>query len=603
VKDEHAIEIELPEPLHARPAAMLVRLASRQAACIDIVFEERCANAKKILEVLKLGAAKGSTVRIISRGEGAAQALERLSELIHHGFSTDALPEIATAAAPGMAIGRASLLLGTVADAAPESVPGHSISDDIPSSRRRVHAAFGRAQSELHRLIERLPPTEAQLFEPLFVILTELMNATLPNLEAGMSAVLALDAAAAAASTERSDLVRDALERVRAVLLGVDLLTAELLAGEGDRILVTRVLTPSLLVGLPRAFRGIIAEGDTGPGYTSHAAILARGRGLPLVFAPGHVVSAIRRDETVVIECTETSCQFWSSPSAEFLEGARARHDAWLAQKRLDEERAQSMSLGTAVRANVGTMDERIPPIADGIGLVRTELLFSGRRSAPSETEQASVYAALANRAPGKPCVVRLFDAGGDKPLAWLPGDSRGMELLLSHPRVLEAQLHAIDRAREHGDVHVLVPMARSAQDIEHVRAGLASDAPVGALIETREAANAIDSIARVSDFISVGTNDLASSVLGVDRATLELQLGLGLRSGRDETLRDERLFDVVRFIVDVAHARGQKVTVCGELAGDPEMARQLVSLGVDALSVACERIASVKVALGARNR
>ncbi|WP_394839303.1 HPr family phosphocarrier protein [Pendulispora rubella] len=594
--DEEAIDIELSEPLHARPASMLVRLASRQTAAIEIAFEGRSANAKKILEVLKLGAIRGSTVRLVARGEHAALALERLSDLIHHGFSTDALPEIATAAAPGMAIGRASLLLSTVADAAPESMPGYSISDDIPSSRRRVHAAFGRAQSELHRLIARLPPPEAQLFEPLSVILMELMNATLPNLEAGMSAVLALDVAAASAGTARSDLVRDALERVRAVLLGVDLVTAELLAGEGDRILVARVLTPSLLVGLPRSFRGIIAEGDTGPGYTSHAAILARGRGLPLVFAPAHVVSAIRRDETIVIESTETSCQFWSSPSAEFLQGARARHDAWLAQKRRDEELARAIRSDTAVRANVGSLDERIPPSADGIGLVRTELLFSGRLSPPGEMEQASVYAALAKGVAGNPCIVRLFDAGGDKPIPWLPGEGRGMDLLLAHPHVFEAQLRAIDRAREHGDVQVLVPMARSAEDIERVRAGLASDAPVGALIETREAADAIEAIARVSDFISVGTNDLASSVLGVDRAVLRWE-------GTEAFLRDERLLVVVRTIVERAHATGRKVTVCGELAGHPEMARELVALGVDALSVACERIASVKVALGARNR
>ncbi|WP_394820975.1 HPr family phosphocarrier protein [Pendulispora albinea] len=601
------VDLELLEALHARPASMLVRLASRQTADVELVCEGRRANAKKILEVLRLGARRGSRLQLTARGEDAAASLEKLAELVRGGFVSDALPESGTAAALGMAVGRASWMRAPDLES-PESLRGFapiSVGENAEAQSARLRGAFEGAALDLAKLIGALPPREAQLFEPELVILTELLQGALGHAVTETSAEAALDAAATEVRTERTDLVRDAFGRVRARLRGGAASGQEaheaLESAQGERILVTDTLTPSLLVSLPPSFSGIVASDHLGAGYTSHAAILARGRGLPLVFAPPHAVEAIAEDDVVVIESTVQSCHFWVSPSAEFVAKARARRDLWRTREAEEQARAAELSASASspaalpafiVRANVSARDERIPDVADGIGLLRTELLFAAAHKAPSELEQAAVYRELARRVAGKPCVVRLFDAGGDKPLAWLPAppddpDLRGIGLLFANTDVLRAQLRAIDRA--HGapdsDVRILVPMVRSADDVERVRRSLKTDIAVGSMIESLAAAREVDSIARISDFISIGTNDLASSMLGVDRT-------------RGALTTDASLLAVIRSIVEGAHARGRKVTVCGELAGDALGARMLVGLGVDALSVTSARITPIKLAL-----
>ena len=613
---ESNIELELPEALHARPASMLVRLASRQTVDVELACDGRRANAKKILEVLRLGARKGELLRVLTRGENAAVALDKLAELVRGGFVSDALPESGTAAALGIAIGRASWMRAPDLEC-PDSLSAFapiSVRENAEAQRARLRNAFDGAAVDLAKMMGELSPREAQLFEPELVILVELLNEALAHVETQTSSEGALDASATAARTERSDLVRDAYARVRARLRGGPPIAQELALAKGERILVTDTLTPSLLVTLPPSFRGIVASDHLGTGYTSHAAILARGRGLPLVFAPPHALEAIMEDDTLVIESSAQACHFWVSPSAEFVARARTRREAWMARQVEDEARVRHLSstvppsargsFSLPVRANIGARDERIPDVADGIGLVRTELVFAASSQPPDEAEQSVVYSELARRVAGKPCVVRLFDAGGDKPLAWLPsrpgdvgdvgdGGARGIALLFAHPDILRAQLRALDRAwaevdadaQSNADLRVLIPLVRSAEDVERVRRGLQSNIPVGAMIESISAAHAIDAIARVSDFISIGTNDLASSVLGVDRT-------------RGSLSSDESLLVVIRKIVDGAHIHARKVTVCGELASDAHGARTLVAMGVDALSVTSGRVAPIKLVL-----
>jgi phosphoenolpyruvate-protein kinase (PTS system EI component) len=244
--------------------------------------------------------------------------------------------------------------------------------------------------------------------------------------------------------------------------------------------------------------------------------------------------------------------------------------------------------LGIEVLANVGSLHQRVPSSAEGIGLLRTELLFSDRESAPSEAEQFGTLCAITAAAPRSRVVVRLFDAGDDKPLPWLQATTdspRGIALLAHHPEVLDTQLRAIKRASGHGDLRVLVPYVERASEVLDVRARLRAALPVGAQIETRAGVERLDEIARVSDFISIGTNDLAASVAGDDRANAGLPF-------------DPRVLDLVTQIIDAARRHRRVLTVCGEMAGDAHGARILVGLGVHALSVAPARIAPVKLSL-----
>jgi phosphoenolpyruvate-protein kinase (PTS system EI component) len=248
--------------------------------------------------------------------------------------------------------------------------------------------------------------------------------------------------------------------------------------------------------------------------------------------------------------------------------------------------------LGLEVHVNVNSLRDYIPRSADGIGLVRTELLFSRHRVAPAIMEQAGDLLAVVGRARGTPVTVRLFDAGGDKPLPWLPPldgspDARGIRLLLAHPRLLGQQLDAIQRAGRAGDVRALLPMVTSADDVARVRERSNGLLRIGAMIETPQAVERADEIVAVSDFVSIGTNDLVATVTGKPRAASGLSV-------------DPVVWDMIGRVVASGHARGVKVTVCGEMAGDPHCARVLVGLGVDAISVATVALGKVKLALRA---
>jgi len=231
------------------------------------------------------------------------------------------------------------------------------------------------------------------------------------------------------------------------------------------------------------------------------------------------------------------------------------------------------------MHVNIGSVHERFPRAAAGIGLVRTELLFSGHHQPPSELEQLAALRTIATPAGQGPMVVRLFDAGGDKPLPFLPApphapNARGIELLFLHPELLEQQLRAIVRAAEHTHVRVLLPLVRTATDVQQVRERTGAALPVGAMVETPLFAR-------------------PDSGEDLDER----------RQGLDEGPLDPRALAMIERVVARAHAHGRRVTVCGEMAGDARGAVILVGLGVDALSVAPSRFAKIRRVLRATTR
>jgi phosphotransferase system enzyme I (PtsI) len=282
----------------------------------------------------------------------------------------------------------------------------------------------------------------------------------------------------------------------------------------------------------------------------------------------------VTADDVIVIDTTEGSCRVWVGPSDALVEEARAKR-----ARRIAEAEAAARSsidhLGVSLRVNVSSLHDPIPETAEGIGLVRTELLFS---HVPSEDDQATVLGAIVAKAKRRPVVVRLFDGGADKPIPWLfgPPEARGFERLYEHNRELfNVQMRAIARVAQAGPTRVLVPYVRSAEDIAKVRASCTC--PVGAMIETPEAVAGAREIAAASDFVSIGTNDLSAAIHGEQRE-------------RSALSRDPRLLAAIR---DVVAASRVEVSICGELASAEP--RVLVGLGVKALSVPPSRFAAVR--------
>jgi phosphotransferase system HPr (HPr) family protein len=580
------MRVLLPDALHARPANLLVRLASQYTATITIRRGERCANAHKILDVLALGAPKGEEIDIGAEGEDAEAAAQAIADLIARNFDADLVPERGSGAVEGIAIGRA-LVVSARPQEGIEAEEGTTSADERAAREaRRLASAEQRAQRGLDALIGGLPVEERALFEPERAILTELVSAVAAGVRDGASCEELVVALAHGGAT---DLIRDARARLLDALAGEDALDAALERASqhgSEVVVVAHELTPSLVARLPPVVRGIVAvdeEVDAGVVRTSHAAILARGREIPLAFVPAHVALAIEEGQVVVLDTTEPSARVWVAPGDALVTDARARRDARGAFTEASVVQATSRALGVDVLLNVSSLHDRLPSGVAGVGLLRTELLFAERATAPGENDQVAALLAVARAAGGLPVTVRLWDAGGDKPLPWLASDDpevRGAALLFSHPFILETQVAAIVRAAARTPMRALIPMTRTASDVEAVRR-LAPALEVGAMIETPEAARRAPEIARASDFLCIGTNDLAALVLGASRKDASQALS-------------PRVLAVIAEVIEAARSQRRRVTVCGELAANPAGARILVGLGVDGLSVAPSALASL---------
>jgi multiphosphoryl transfer protein len=489
------------------------------------------------------------------------------------------------AAVDGIAIGRA-VVWGS--DPEPRSVAGTP-----EEERRRLGRALVRVTRDVQDLARLLPPAEAELFAPEVAILDELGPVLLQRIDLGATAEEAVQEATSRVST---DLLLDARARLLDSLSHDWRSVEALLEGrDGDRVLAIESLTPSVVASLPARVVGIVAAWHDAPQrseYTSHAVILARGRGIPVAFVRLETLHTISDNDTVVLDTTGKVASLWVSPDPAVVFEAKRRHEEWIVHCAQDEAKvaAPLAHLGLDVQVNIASMVEHVPASADGIGLVRTELVFSGHVLAPCEMEQFASLRAIAKPVGRAPVVIRLFDAGGDKPLPWLrppPGSERaqGMELLFMHPAILDTQLRAIARAADGIDMRVLLPLVRSAGDVDRIREKTSRSLAVGAMIETPAAVRQVDAIAAAADFVCVGTNDLFARVARRERRGPPLSF-------------DARALRMVERVIAVSHARGHKVSVCGEMASDPHGARILVGLGVDAISVAPVRFAKVKLSL-----
>jgi phosphotransferase system enzyme I (PtsI) len=397
----------------------------------------------------------------------------------------------------------------------------------------------------------------------------------------------------------------DVRDRVVATLQGVPM--PGIPAADTPFVLVAHDLAPADTASLPVGLvLGLLTE-EGGP--TSHTAILARATGVPAVVAcPGALDIA---DGTVVI-LDGTTGGVRVDPGESEMAAAHAE-----SARRLQTLALPAAGPGTtadghrvALMANVGSptdLEAAVREGAEGIGLYRTEFLYMGRHEEPSEDEQASAYAAALAAFPDERVVVRVLDAGSDKPLPFLapPGAEpnpalgvRGLRLLRHHPDVLGVQLRALARAAKGGGrLAVMAPMVTDGEEaawfLRACRdAGLTG--PVGVMVEVPAAALRASTIIAEVDFLSLGTNDLTQYALAADR-----QLG-ALRHLQDPW--HPAVLQLVAIVAAAAQAVGRGCGVCGEAAADPALACVLVGLGVTSLSMVPPSLVGVRAALGSHS-
>ncbi len=372
-----------------------------------------------------------------------------------------------------------------------------------------------------------------------------------------------------------------------------------------NRIIVAEELTPTLTLELDvEHTRGLVTERG---GKTSHAAILARALGIPAVTGISGLHSAIGCGTELLINGNTGAVVVWPS-EATLRSGLPAQAPA-------TRSPADALPVaGFQVMANITTaadVAEAQAGAAEGIGLYRTEFEFFAAGRLLSEDEQYARYAAVVTAMGAKPVTARLLDIGGDKsaPYFDLAEEQnpylgfRGARLLLARQDLLTAQARALARASVHGPVQVLYPMIIETEQFLALRKmfhAATTDLPPGQIshgimIEVPSACLQARELFKVADFASLGTNDLIQYLFAVDRNND--------RVAYDYSPNRQVFWDLLADLARAAAETGKKLSVCGEIAGDPAYVGKLIALGIRIVSVSPKLIPRVRQAARAALR
>jgi phosphoenolpyruvate-protein kinase (PTS system EI component) len=365
----------------------------------------------------------------------------------------------------------------------------------------------------------------------------------------------------------------------------------------GPFILVRREVDPAGLIRL--AEQGLAGAVSVGGGASSHAAIIARGLGLPMLAGADPGVLAAASGHHAILDTA--AGELIVDPAGPELAAARAAITARAPAASSPGTGEVRTADGEPVTllCNVASAAETrlgLSGGAAGVGLLRTEIGFTGASGWPSEAGHLAQLTPVLGLLEGKPAVVRLLDFSGDKIppfLAGRPAGQQGLTALLGAPGMLRDQLSAILLAGRKTQLAVLVPMVRTLGEVSQVRSVLAAaaadaglDPPeLGIMVEVAATAAAAATFAPAVDFFSIGTNDLASEVLALDRAD---------PGTRPALAADPRVLALIERVVHAAGTAGIKVSVCGDAAADPLVLPLLIGLGVRTLSVGAARVPQV---------
>lgn len=386
---------------------------------------------------------------------------------------------------------------------------------------------------------------------------------------------------------ERAADLHDVGQRVIADLMGVP--APGVPVSDTPFVLVAEDLSPADTAGLDLDKTLAIVTSQGGP--TSHTAILARARGIVAVVSAAGA-DDLKNGETVIVNAAESTIT--TEPSDEQVAAAEAaKAKAAKAKELRGKPGATKDGYHIPLLANVGKPSDGKTALeygAEGVGLFRSEFLFIGNAEPPSVEEQTKAYAELLAQFPGKKVVIRMLDAGADKPLPFLtPEDEpnpalglRGLRTLRTHMNVLEGQLKALAAAdaQTDADLWVMAPMVADAHEAAYfVKLGKSFGLKkVGVMAEVPSIALMADQVAKVADFVSIGTNDLTQYTLAADRTLSSV--------ANYQTAWHPAVLRAIKLIADAGNANGMPVGVCGEAAADPDLAVVLTGIGVNSLSM-----------------
>ena len=518
-------------------------------------------------------------------------------------------------AAEGLAIGKISL------DVARDVVLRKA--GQPPEEREALKYAIDKARSEIDGLIDVGDDLASEILEFQQALLED-EDLTAPIYEAVASGQAAQDAWSQILDGEieqyrsggdeyfaarAEDLVDLKTRVLRALYGGLEEARLVPLAGA---IFVADDLTPSRFLELD--WKQLAGAAIRGGSRTSHVAILARARGVPLVVGLDADLAALPDGSPAILDAEAGALIL--EPSGQTMTAARGRLDA----RAVDAKAAEGLLAEPAVTAGGERVEVLInvddpamlaefpPGHCDGIGLTRTEFLFQGGRL-PDEESQFQAYRRVLEWAAGRSVTIRTLDAGGDKPIPGVTPDGesnpflgvRGLRLSLRHEALFRVQLRALARAAACGPLKVMVPMVTVPAELKRVRRlmddicrelsteGIEHAAPaLGMMVEVPAAALTAECFE--ADFYSIGSNDLVQYVTASARDNPNL-----------EAIADPSnpaVLELVVRTVEAARRRGVGVSLCGDMASDPASVPALLDRGLRSLSVAPAQVGPVKLAV-----
>jgi phosphotransferase system enzyme I (PtsI) len=529
------------------------------------------------------------------------------------------------AVSPGISI--AKLL---VIDSEDYRIPRRSINHSQRITEiQRIRNAFKDASEELDQLGTKHDKAEGSKIKDIFAVhlrflrdrslrkrITDLVHAESVTAEYAVSTVLRKIASEFAKvndayMSERAADIYDIERRLLKQLLGekreeIGHLTEEV-------VVVARELSPTQTAGFDKRFVKGIAS-DAG-GRTSHAAIVARSLGIPAVVALEDLTEYVSGGDTVIVDGNrgivivnpdEQTIEQYRKYSEEFIE-LEHRLDAIREEPAVTRDGARIALLG-----NIEFPDEAemvLEKGGEGIGLYRTEFLYLNSESEPAEKDHYEAYAETVRVFSKKPVTIRTADLGADKytqSRRFAPEPNpflglRSIRFCLQNLMMFKTQLRAILRASVLGDVKIMFPLITNRQELMQAKMILREvmedldeesipynkDVQIGIMIETPSAALTAFSLARDVEFFSIGTNDLTQYTLAVDR-------GNELVSTLYSTV-DPAVLRLIRTVIQDAHKSQIDLSVCGEMASEPEYIMLLLGMGVKTMSLSPPMIPEIK--------
>jgi phosphoenolpyruvate-protein phosphotransferase len=640
----------LPSGLHARPASHMAEVANQFSSdCILTNLRNGLvANGKSVLGIIAADIRKGDRCALHVQGpdeQFAHDALRRFIEQVLPHFDVPLAgisPTIRTTTPPRVllaanvicvfgapvsrGIGHGKVVILGRMRFPPEVTT--TTSDDSREEMERIKEAVRAVRHKIgEKLKHSLTPTgravlqadlamagDVFLMEKLSEEISSGKSAAQAVLETGKFFIDLLGRSESEYIRQRSADIQEICLQLLESVMGTTPATTKLKLIEPS-VLVAESLAPQQLLELDRRWlKAIVLEHS---GSTSHAAILARSLGIPTIAGGGNSRLLLTEGRDVVVDANRGMVAPFSSPPVQrFYERERRTLERRRQASLLVEQSAVTTD-GTHVEvaANASSGEEVIVAFdrgADGIGLFRTEMIYLGRESAPSEDEQFAIYSEATRSAGGRPVIIRTFDIGGDKNVPYLniPHEDnpflgfRGVRIYAGHRDLLQTQLRAILRSSAVGMIQIMAPMISTLEELVDFKAAVSAakkqlvqegvafqpDIKIGMMIEVPSVAFILDQLFAEVDFFSIGTNDLCQYFFAADRSNPAIASVF--------PVRHPAFLRFLKELVEPIRRAGKWIGMCGEMAGELRNLPLLLGLGLDEISVPAADVDEFKRAI-----